>query len=95
MLVCNSTKYIKSGVELRNRYPMQEIRFNKKLFWDYEISEGDLKKEDVLIFYISRVLNNGTLSDVLEIPVELIRKYIDRLSLSSEVRRFWNWYLRM
>ncbi|HGJ65845.1 TPA: hypothetical protein ENS27_10710 [bacterium] len=74
---------------------MQPIKFNKKLFWDYEISEDDLKKEDFLIFYISKVLNNGTLKDVLEIPIELIEKYIDRLNLSSRVRKFWEWYLRM
>jgi hypothetical protein len=73
---------------------MQSIKFNKKLFWDYDISDQDLEKEDVLIFYISRVLNNGTIKDVKEIPIELIDKYIDRLNLSSKVKNFWEWYLK-
>lgn len=70
-----------------------KINFNKKLFWDYEITEQDLEKEDVFIFYISRILNNGTLDDVFEIPLELIEKYMDRLHLSVKVRKFWKWYL--
>ncbi len=69
-----------------------KINFSKKLFWDYEITEQDLKKEDVLIFYISRILNNGTRDDVFEIPLELIEKHMDRLSLSGKVRKFWKWY---
>ena len=73
---------------------MQSTKFNKKFFWDYDISDQDLKKEDVLIFYISRVLNNGAIKDVKEIPIELIDKYIDRLTLSSKVRKFWEWYLK-
>ena len=73
---------------------MQSIKFNKRLFWDYDISDQDLEKEDVLIFYISRILNNGTIKDVKEIPIELIEKYIDRLNLSSKVRKFWEWYLK-
>lgn len=70
-----------------------KINFSKKLFWDYEITEQDLEKEDVLIFYISRILNNGTRDDVFEIPLELVEKYMDRLSLSGKVRKFWKWYL--
>jgi len=69
-------------------------KFNKRLFWDYDISDQDLEKEDVLIFYISRVLNDGTIKDVKETPIELINRYIDRLNLSSKVRKFWEWYLK-
>jgi hypothetical protein len=77
-----------------NLKDMQAIKFNKRLFWDYDISNQDLEKEDVLIFYISRILNNGTIKDVKEIPIELIEKYIDRLNLSTKVRKFWEWYLK-
>jgi len=69
------------------------IRFNKKLLWDYDIKEEDLAKEDVLIFYLSRMLNNGTIEDVSSIPLEFIEKYFDRLNLSRKVRKFWKWYL--
>jgi hypothetical protein len=69
------------------------VRLKKKLLWDYQISEEDLKKEEVFIFYLSRVLNNGNFADVSEIPLELIEKHIDKLALSRKVRKFWDWYL--
>lgn len=70
-----------------------KVKFNKKLLWDYEISEQDLENEDVFIFYLSRLLNSGSFNDISKIPSELIKKYIDRLSLSKRVRKFWEWYL--
>lgn len=66
-----------------------DIRFNKALFWDYEIAPEDLKKEDVFILYLSRVLNNGCLQDIQEIPLEIIKKYLDKLHLASKVKNFW------
>jgi len=72
-----------------------EMRLNKTLVWDYEISPEDLKREDFFILYLSRVLNNGCLRDVQEIPLDIIERYLDRLHISSEVKKFWTWYLRM
>lgn len=69
-------------------------KINKDLIWDYDIKESDLKNEDVLILYISRVLNNGTYYDVKNIPHSLILKYIDKLYLSKKVKNFWQWYLK-
>lgn len=69
-------------------------KLNKKVLWDYKISEEDLKNESVLIFYLSRLLNNGNFDDISEIPLELIEKYLDKFSLSRKVRKFWVWYLR-
>ena len=71
-----------------------EIRFNKTLMWDYDITPEDLKREDVFILYLSRVLNNGSLQDIQEIPLETIRKYLDKLYLASKVNKFWRWYLK-
>jgi len=70
------------------------VKLNKKLLWDYQISEEDLKKERVFIFYLSRLLNNGNFGDISEIPLELIERYVDKLHLSRKVRKFWEWYLR-
>ena len=69
------------------------IKFNPKLLWDYSLTEQDLEREDVLIFYISRVLNNGTLVDVQGIPLDLIEKYFDRLFSPRRIRVFWERYL--
>jgi len=70
------------------------VKLSKKLLWDYHISEEDLKKEGVFIFYLSRLLNNGNFGDISEIPLELIEKHIDKMCLSRKVRKFWEWYLR-
>jgi hypothetical protein len=70
-----------------------ELRFNKSLLWDYQITEEDLKNEEVFIFYLSRVLNNGSYRDIKELPLETIKKYLKGLHLSRRVRKFWEWYL--
>ena len=52
-------------------------RLNRRLLWDYQVSEEDLREERVFIFYLSRVLNNGNSADISELPLELIERYID------------------
>lgn len=37
----------------------QLIKLNKKFLWDYKLSEEDLKREVVFVFYLSRLLNNA------------------------------------
>jgi len=32
-----------------------KVKFNKKLLWDYDISESDLENKDTLILCVSRV----------------------------------------
>jgi len=68
-------------------------KLNKKLLWDYDISEEDLKDERVFLFYLSRVLNNGNAADIKELPRDLIQRNINKLCLSRKVRKFWEWYL--
>lgn len=70
-----------------------KVKFNRALFWDYQIAQKDLENEGVFVFYLSRVLNNGSFQDVTEIPVETIKKYLKKLHLASKVRKFWEWYL--
>ena len=53
-----------------------------------------ISRERLLIFYLSRLLNNGNFGDISEIPLELIERYVDKLHLSRKVRKFWEWYLR-
>ena len=68
------------------------LKFNRSLVWDYDICEKDLEKEEVFIFYLSRILNNGCYSDVIDVPIEVIEKYLPKLHLSTKVRNFWEWY---
>ena len=82
----------------RNSEREQKVEYRPKLkktlLWDYEISDRDLDREDVYIFYLSRILNNGTYSDIREIPVDVIQRHLPRLHLSGKVRKFWEWYLK-
>lgn len=71
-----------------------KLTFNKKLLWDYDLTEEDLENENLFIFYLSRLLNNGSFDDVQEVPPEVIEQYLYRLHLSGAVRRFWQWYLK-
>lgn len=80
-------------MNLPRRFGMK-IEFNKALVWDYDITPEDLKKEEVFILYLSRVLNNGSFEDVQQVPPEIIKKYLEKLHLSSKVSKFWLWYLK-
>ncbi len=70
------------------------LKIHRELLWDYDLKPEDLEREDVRIFYISRVLNQGTVQEVRDIPIALIRHYLKRLNLTPDVRRFWEWYLK-
>ena len=69
------------------------IEVNPGLLWDHDFSPTDIQQERFLIWYLGRVLERDTAAEVKRIPREVIAQYLDRLSLSQRVRRFWQWYL--
>jgi hypothetical protein len=71
------------------------IIFDRQLFWDYDFTEERLETEEGLIFYISRVLNNGTMQHIREMPEDLIQRYLPSLHLSRTVRNYWEWYFEV
>lgn len=73
---------------------IDNISVNKGLIWDYEFSEEEKKTPFFADWYLSRVLNNGNYSDIKEIPIELIKKKLNKLQLSRQIKKFWEWYFK-
>ncbi len=71
---------------------LQKMKINKRLIWDYDFSEKELKSEMFLKWYIVRVLERGTDKDLQEIGIKNIFKYLKELNLSRSQREFWEWY---
>ena len=70
---------------------MDKSKINKNLLWDYDLN-GRYDEEEFNKLYISRVLNCGTKDDLRKVGMPAIKKYLPRLNLSREIRKFWEWY---
>jgi hypothetical protein len=73
---------------------LYNIEVNKALLWDYNFSPEEIHEERFFIWYLGRLLERGTAVEVKRLPREVIARYLDRLSISHRVRRFWEWYLK-
>jgi hypothetical protein len=73
---------------------LYEIEVNPALLWDYDFSPTELQQESFFVWYLGRLLERGTAAEVKGLPKQVIARYLDRMSISSRVRRFWNWYLK-
>ncbi len=62
--------------------------------WDYDFLPEEIQHESFFVWYLGRLLERGTAAEIKSIPKEIIAHYLDRLSLSRRVRRFWEWYLK-
>lgn len=72
---------------------LYNIEVNTGLLWDYNFSPTELEQESFFIWYLGRLLERGTAAEVKLIPTEIVDRYLERLSISRRVRRFWEWYL--
>jgi hypothetical protein len=82
---CTETSFMKT---------LHDIDVNPGLLWDYQFSPEQLQTEEFFVWYLSRVLERGTFAEVKKLPQEVTARYFERLTLSSRVRRFWEWYLK-
>lgn len=73
---------------------LYNIEVNKALLWDYNFSPDEIYGERFFIWYLGRILEHGTAAEVKRLPREVIACYLDRLSISQRVRRFWEWYVK-
>lgn len=71
------------------------ISINKDLIWDYSFEEKEYNTDYFFKWYLARVLNNGTAKDIATIPFEIIKEHLKHLNLSSNVRKFWDWYFKL
>ncbi len=73
---------------------LYNLEVNPGLLWDHGFSPAEMQEEHFFVWYLGRLLERGTAAEVKRIPREVIAQYLDRLSLSRRVRRFWLWYLQ-
>lgn len=71
------------------------ILINKELLWDYHFEEDEYQTDYFFKWYLARVLNNGTIKDIKDIPLTVIKGNLAQLNLSSKIHKFWEWYLRL
>jgi hypothetical protein len=69
------------------------IEVNRGLLWDYDFSPQQLNEDSFFVFYLSRLLERGTADEVKALPRDIISRYLDRLTIPRNIRRFWEWYL--
>ena len=67
-------------------------RVSPRLIWDYDYTEEDLEKESFILWYIGRVLQNGTLKEIKEIGFEQVYQALPALWLPYRVKHFWEFY---
>lgn len=72
---------------------LHDIEVHPGLLWDYKFSPAEMQQERFLIWCLGRALKRGTSAEVKRIPREVMAQYLDRLSLSRRMHRFWQWYL--
>lgn len=72
---------------------LYSVAINPNLIWDYQINEKGVKTESFFTWYLIRVLTHGTSKDIKSIPLYVIRKYLEKITLPLAVKKFWQWYL--
>jgi hypothetical protein len=82
---------LRSALEMKTLY---NIEVNPALLWDYEFSPTEMGEESFLVWYLGRLLERGMAAEGKRLPIEVIARYLNRLSISRRVRRFWEWYIK-
>lgn len=73
---------------------LHDIPVFPELLWDYDLPGDRWMTEEFFLFYLSRILNEGTSREVASVPFGVIREYLPRLSLKADVRRLWECFFR-
>ena len=72
---------------------LHDIEVNPGLLWDYSFTNEKLDTEEFFTFYLGRILERGTAREIKQIPTDVIKHHLDRLTIPTRVRKFWEWYL--
>lgn len=73
---------------------LYDIEVNPVLLWDYHFTPEEMQHESFFVWYLGRLLERGTAAEVKHIPRDVVARYLDRLHVSTRIRRFWEWYVR-
>ncbi|MCH8011330.1 MAG: hypothetical protein IIA61_05190 [Candidatus Marinimicrobia bacterium] len=61
---------------------------NPRLIWDYNCTEEDFENESFVLWYISRVLHDGTLQDITQIGFKQVYQALSALWLPYRIEHF-------
>jgi len=63
---------------------MRIRKSDKRIIWDYDLDNINLKKEEIKIWYLNRKINYG---DFLGITKKDLIKYLPKLKISPAMRK--------
>ena len=81
--------------KIEKKFQEQPIPINAALVWDYDIPDQGEQTPGFRRWYLSRVLMRGSLEDLRTVGLDMIHSYLGELNLSSDIRRFWEWYFNL
>lgn len=71
---------------------MRKKKFNKAIFWDYDIDKADLKNPEVKMWYMTRKLEFGDFSGIAKSD---LKKYLIRLDIDPSLKELLQNYLKI
>jgi len=76
---------------------MQRAKFNinSNLIWDYQFNPEDYETDAFKEWYIARVLRRGSMSDIREVGLENIYRYLPAITIPLQIREFWEWFFSL
>lgn len=64
---------------------------NKKYIWDYNVRSLDLKKPEVLLWYLQRKVEYG---DWESIDIQTLKKYLPKLKIDPFLKKILQGFVR-
>lgn len=68
------------------------MKVNKIFLWDYDWKEEQYESEEFKRWYIARVLSRGTMQDIRDVGIPLIKEYLPKITIPLRIRRYWEFY---
>ena len=72
-----------------------KFKINSDLIWDYQFNAEDYETDAFKEWYIARVLRRGNISDIKEIGLENIYRYLPAITVPLQIREFWEWFFSL
>lgn len=67
------------------------MKFSKKYIWDYQIRKSDLKKPEVLLWYLKRKIEYG---DWQVLDKKTLKKYLPKLKINPYLKKILQDFLK-
>ena len=71
---------------------MRKEKFNKAIFWDYNVDKMDLNNLDVKLWYLTRKLEFGDFSGITKND---LKKHLGQLNVDQSLKELLQNYLKV